>query len=48
LTAKRRQVDIAKGLALGADADITKPYSNTELVAEIKKLLESTYENAGR
>jgi DNA-binding response OmpR family regulator len=48
LTAKGREVDIAKGLALGADAYITKPYSNAELVAKVKELLEKTYEKAGR
>ena len=47
LTAKGREVDIAKGLALGADAYITKPYSNAELVAKVKELLEKTYEEAG-
>ena len=46
-TAKGREVEIAKGLALGADAYITKPYSNAELVAKVKELLEKTYEEAG-
>jgi len=47
LTAKGREAEIAKGLALGADAYITKPYSNAELVATAKELLEKTYEEAG-
>jgi DNA-binding response OmpR family regulator len=48
LTAKGREVEIAKGLALGADAYITKPYSNAELVAKVKERLEKTDEKAGR
>ena len=48
LTAKGREVEIAKGLALGADAYITKPYSNAELVAKVKELLEKTDENSRR
>ena len=47
LTAKGREVEIAKGLALGADAYITKPFSNIELVATVKELFEKTYEEAG-
>jgi DNA-binding response OmpR family regulator len=46
LTAKGREVEIAKGLALGADAYISKPFSNTTLVARVKELLEKTYEEA--
>ena len=46
LTAKGREVEIAKGLALGADAYITKPFSNAELLAKVKELLEKTYEEA--
>ena len=44
LTAKGREVDIARGLSLGADAYITKPFSNTELVTKVKELLEKTDE----
>ena len=39
LTAKGRDTEIAKGLALGADAYITKPFSTRALVDEIKRLL---------
>ena len=46
LTAKGRKVEIAKGLALGANAYITKPFSNTQLVAKVKELLENTNENS--
>ncbi|MEJ2282365.1 MAG: response regulator [Desulfobacterales bacterium] len=48
LTAKGREVEIAKGLALGANAYITKPFSNTELVAKVKELLDNTNENRGQ
>ena len=47
LTARGREVEIAKGLALGANAYITKPFSNTELVAKVKELLDNTNENSG-
>jgi DNA-binding response OmpR family regulator len=40
LTAKGRDVDIAKGMILGADEYITKPFSNQQIVASVKKLLE--------
>jgi DNA-binding response OmpR family regulator len=46
LSTKGRKVDIARGLALGAEANITKPFSNTELVARIKELSENTHEEA--
>jgi len=47
LTARRSEVEIAKGLALGGDAYITKPFSNAELVALVKKLLENSIEEEG-
>lgn len=39
LTAKSRDADRSKGLALGADAYMTKPFSTKELVAQVKHLL---------
>jgi len=39
LTAKGRETEVAKGLALGADAYITKPFSTKDLVQKIKSLL---------
>ena len=38
------KVEIAKGMALGGDANITKPFSNAALVAKVKELLEKIYE----
>ena len=46
LTALGREEQIARGLALGADAYITKPYSNDELVAMVKEVLEETNQEA--
>ena len=48
LTARSAEVEIAKGLTLGADAYITKPFSNDKLVAAVNEVLESTYEEAGK
>ncbi len=39
LTAKGRDTDVVKGLALGADAYITKPFSTKELVQKVRDLL---------
>jgi two-component system, OmpR family, alkaline phosphatase synthesis response regulator PhoP len=39
LTAKGRETEIAKGLALGADGYMTKPFSTKELVERIRALL---------
>ena len=40
LTAKGRDTEVAKGLALGADAYMTKPFSTRELVDKVRSLLE--------
>jgi DNA-binding response OmpR family regulator len=39
LTAKGRETEIAKGLALGADAYVTKPFSTKDLVAKVRSVL---------
>ena len=40
LTAKGRDVDIAKGMVLGADEYIAKPFSNQQIVESVQRLLE--------
>jgi DNA-binding response OmpR family regulator len=42
LTAKGRDTDIAKGLALGADAFMTKPFATRELVQKVAEMLGTT------
>lgn len=39
LTAKGRETEVAKGLAIGADAYVTKPFSTKDLVARVKTML---------
>jgi DNA-binding response OmpR family regulator len=39
LTAKGREVERDKGLALGADAYITKPFSSRDLVEQVRRTL---------
>lgn len=40
LSAKGRDTDIAKGLGLGADAYMTKPFSTKALVQKVRQMLE--------
>ena len=42
LTAKGRETDVAKGMALGANAYMTKPFSTRELVQKVAELLGET------
>ncbi len=39
LSAKGRESEVAKGLALGADLYMTKPFSSRELAGNVKSLL---------
>lgn len=39
LTAKGRDTDVAKGMALGADAYMTKPFATRELVQKVAEML---------
>ncbi len=41
LTAKGREVEIEKGLALGADGYETKPFSTRALAARVKAMLQT-------
>ena len=40
LSAKGRDTEVAKGMAMGADAYVTKPFSTRDLMARIRTLLE--------
>jgi DNA-binding response OmpR family regulator len=48
LTARGDEAEVARGLALGADAYITKPFNNDKLIAKIKSLLEDACEKTGK
>lgn len=39
LTAKGRDVDVEKGLGVGADAYVTKPFATKDLVAQVRGML---------
>lgn len=41
LTAKGRDTDVAKGLAMGANDYMTKPFSTKELAQKVRELLEA-------
>jgi DNA-binding response OmpR family regulator len=39
VSARGREVEVAKGIAVGADAYVTKPFSTRELVAQVRRAL---------
>ena len=39
LTAKGRSAEVAKGIALGADVYVTKPFATRDLLAAVRRLL---------
>lgn len=41
LSAKGSDIDVTKGLAVGADDYITKPFSNKEVVQRIREMLDT-------
>jgi DNA-binding response OmpR family regulator len=41
LTAKGRDTDVAKGLGVGANAYVTKPFSTKELAQKVRDMLEA-------
>jgi len=47
LSAKGREAEVNKGLSLGADYYVTKPFSNKDLVAKIDELLASAAKPGG-
>ena len=46
LSAKGRDAEVAKGLAMGADVYITKPFSTRELMSRVKALLDEAGSSA--
>ncbi len=49
VTARGREAEIARGLALGADAYMTKPFSTRDLMEKVRRLLDdgAAQKNAG-
>jgi DNA-binding response OmpR family regulator len=39
LSAKGRDIEVTKGMAVGADAYVTKPFSTKDLLAKVQELL---------
>jgi DNA-binding response OmpR family regulator len=47
LSAKGRDAEVTKGLSLGADVYVTKPFSTRDLMAKIHGLLEASGSSRG-
>ena len=47
LSAKGRDAEVAKGLAMGADVYITKPFSTRELMTRVRALLDEAGSSDG-
>ena len=47
VTAKGREIEAEKGLALGADAYVTKPFSTRDLAKQVRDLLGGTVPDDG-
>jgi DNA-binding response OmpR family regulator len=39
LSAKGRDIEVSKGMAMGADAYVTKPFATADLLAQVRTLL---------
>ncbi len=39
LSAKGRDIEVTKGMAVGADAYVTKPFSTRDLIAKVQEML---------
>ena len=44
VSAKGREIEVEKGMALGADAYMTKPFSTRELALKVKSVLEEPHD----
>ncbi|MCB2055754.1 MAG: response regulator [Geminicoccaceae bacterium] len=47
LTARGRESEKERGLSLGADAYVTKPFSTRDLVQQVKEMLDGTTDGGG-
>ena len=45
LSAKGRDIEVEKGLALGADAYMTKPFSTRDLAAKVQSMFDDSHDD---